>query len=117
LGRTLQEWMGDRPGEVQLVWGMQGDKDHAGFLRALTEGLGPRQIAGVHCYAVPGKRGAPAGALAQVAGKIGLAHTSTVDVEAALHQAQGAVGPRDVIVVAGSLYTLEAARAVVGNGP
>jgi dihydrofolate synthase/folylpolyglutamate synthase len=114
-GRTLRDWLAGKPANVHLVWGMQGDKDHGSFLSALAGALAPVGIGGVHCYPVPGRRGAPVDALARVAGAQGFPTTSTVDIESALHQARGAVGPDGVILVAGSLYTLEAARAAVLN--
>jgi dihydrofolate synthase/folylpolyglutamate synthase len=113
LARTLRTWCDARGARhLRLVWGMQGDKDHGAFLSALLEELAPVMLTSVHCYRVPGSRGAPAEALATAADRLGAARTIDPDVRGALKAARGA-GPSDVIVVAGSLYTLEDARAAV----
>jgi folylpolyglutamate synthase/dihydropteroate synthase len=110
FGKTLRDWWGTRgQGRLRLVWGMQGDKDHGAFLRALIDALSPMDLASVHCYRVPGSRGAPAEALVAAADRLGMERTMDTDVRGALETARGA-GPSDVIVVAGSLYTLEDAR-------
>src|SRR5690606_16389572 len=93
------------------------EKDHGAFLTSLLAALEPRSLAQVHCYKVFGRRGAEGVTLAQIAEAHGMSFTVADDVQGAVTTAQAAAQRDDIILVAGSIYTLEDARAATLNAP
>ncbi len=111
LLQSLREWQDTIPlpcrPPYEVLWGMQRDKDHAAFLKGLSEGA-PREFFGeIHAYPITGSRGADAESLAataRAAGWTARPHTSS----AAALDAALATG-RSVIAM-GTLYTIAALR-------
>lgn len=95
---------------VELVFGVLSDKDHAGMLRALAPG-----IRRVHLVAPASERARPAAevlAAARAAGLEGHAHATA---EEALACAGRAASDGGLVCVAGSLYLVGEARALLGG--
>lgn len=93
-----------------LVLGVSADKDIEGIVAALapvvdriyaTEARQPRALARARIYEAARARG--------------LRAQSIPKVEAAIRHAQRQRGPRDLVVVAGSLYVVAEARAALGR--
>jgi dihydrofolate synthase/folylpolyglutamate synthase len=110
----------DPPAPLTLVWAAMADKDLDGVLRAVT---GSPALAGARivCTAPDLPRALPAAALAdRWRAVLSSAQVETApSPEAALEQALRGTGPhaRGPVVVAGSLYLVGAARAVLVDDP
>ncbi len=119
LGRTAAQWLADRGEErIILLWAMQKDKDHAGFLRALRKGLGEgvRIDKAVTCPVV-GVRGATPEELAARAREAGLEAEAAPDAAEAVRLAEVMGAP---VLAAGTLYTpadLRNAALAAGEEP
>jgi dihydrofolate synthase/folylpolyglutamate synthase len=96
---------------VELIFGVLGDKDHLGMLRALVPGA--RRL---HLVAPATPRARPASDVADQAHALG----ATVDVHAgvgeALACARRAAQDGALVVVAGSLYLVGEARGLLRHG-
>jgi dihydrofolate synthase / folylpolyglutamate synthase len=90
-------------GPMEILWGMQRDKDHRAFLSALLRHAPPGLFGSLHSYRVTGVRGAEAELLAQVARESGMTAQAHPSPEAALHAA--AQTGRNTLAV-GTLYTI-----------
>jgi dihydrofolate synthase/folylpolyglutamate synthase len=118
LRPLLRGGAGPRPGPATLVLAIMGDKDVAGVLGALAAAP---SLDGVRVIAtqVEGPRAMPAAALAaqwaavagERSGPIGVIPEPAAAVAEAVARAEGPV------VVAGSLYLVGAARALVVDDP
>jgi dihydrofolate synthase/folylpolyglutamate synthase len=109
VGRTLRD---DLPaGSLTVLWGMQRDKDAAGFAAALAESL-RSAIAELRCYPVGGPRGADAESLVVAAQSAGLPARPCSSAEDAL---AGASTP--TILCVGTLYTLDRFRTLWSTLP
>jgi dihydrofolate synthase/folylpolyglutamate synthase len=109
---------GARPAPVTLVLAIMGDKDVAGVLGALAAAPsldGARVIA----TQVEGPRALPAAALAAHWAAVAGARSGPVAVipEPAAAVAEAVAGAEGPVVVAGSLYLVGAARAIVVDDP
>lgn len=112
VAETLVEWRRggvlSTAGPMEILWGMQRDKQHHAFLEALTRSA-PQDLFGViHTYRVTGVRGAEAETLAAVAAELGLPVQIHATPQAAL--AAAASTGRNLLAV-GTLYTLAELRA------
>jgi dihydrofolate synthase/folylpolyglutamate synthase len=109
--RTVSSWQDGailpRGGPIEVLWGMQRDKDHRAFLEALVQNTSPGLLGAIHTYRVTGVRGAEAELLAQVARESGLEAQAHASPEAALDAA--AKSGRNVLAI-GTLYTLAGLR-------
>jgi dihydrofolate synthase/folylpolyglutamate synthase len=87
--------------KVALVFGAMADKDHAGMLARLAS------CAATRVYVAPeGRRAAEPSALAhELSGDV------ADSLESAMAMARGAAGPDGLVVVAGSIFLVGAARA------
>ncbi|MBO0731368.1 MAG: bifunctional folylpolyglutamate synthase/dihydrofolate synthase [Acidimicrobiaceae bacterium] len=92
-----------------LVVGMLGGKDPADMLQGLEAG---RAKLVVTC-APPSPRALPARDVADAAARLGATAVAADSVATALERAMAAAGPDDLILVAGSLYVVGAARAAL----
>lgn len=105
--RALGHALADEPfasaAPFTLLWGMQSDKDHAGFVARLLEAAPRGTIARVVCYRVPGARGAEAEALATAARAAGAETITATDPENAW---RAATSFGDAVLACGTLYTL-----------
>lgn len=112
LGREVKHLLAQRRQDrYTLLLGMQGEKDHRGFLSHLLEGSAPSLPSAVMTYRVPGSRGAPPETLVEAANALGIPATACEDPGEALSQALATGSP---IVAAGSLYTLSRLRSLLG---
>ncbi len=115
VARTISGWetLATPParGPWRLLWGMQSDKDHSGFLRAFVANLGDAHLASIHCYPVEGSRGASAELLATIAAESGFQTTAHESPAAAFRAASG---PGSSIAI-GTLYTLSSFRVLWGQ--
>jgi dihydrofolate synthase/folylpolyglutamate synthase len=93
---------------VELVFGVLEDKDHAGMLRALAGAT--RRL---HLVAPASARARPPAELAGLARTLGLEADLHDGVGAALACARAAAGEGTPVVVAGSLYLVGEARALL----
>jgi dihydrofolate synthase/folylpolyglutamate synthase len=107
---AIDEEFGADRGRI-LVVGMLGGKDAAEMLRAL-EVVRAKLV--VTC-APPSPRAQAAEALAETAAGLGATAVAEDSVAAALDRALGAAAPDDLLLVAGSLYVVGAARAVLSG--
>jgi folylpolyglutamate synthase/dihydropteroate synthase len=109
--RGVASWQGTPvlpiAGPLEIVWGMQRDKDHRAFLNALVQDAPIGLFGALHTYRVTGVRGAEAELLTQVARVMGLSAHAHVSPQAAL--AAAARTGRNVLAV-GTLYTIAALR-------
>ncbi|MDQ3974542.1 MAG: dihydrofolate synthase, partial [Actinomycetota bacterium] len=95
-----------------LVLGVLGDKDVEGIvaeLLAVSDHVVVTQP--------PSSRAAPVDRLAKALRAAGRSAEAADDVATALELAGGLAGPNDAVVVAGSLYTVGAARDALGLEP
>lgn len=107
LGRSLHHLREIAPPPWTLIWGMQADKDHAGFLGELLSHGPAGGIVTVVCYEVPGGRGAPAGALVEAARARALsAHEAASPQDAAAAAFEDAQSRGGSLLACGTLYTL-----------
>jgi dihydrofolate synthase/folylpolyglutamate synthase len=97
LARTIRDAVPHR--RAVFVVGMAADKDVAGSLRAL-HGVASLVVATTSGH----PRAVPPADLARLARSIGLRATAADDIESAVRLASRRSGPRDVVVVTGSLY-------------
>jgi dihydrofolate synthase/folylpolyglutamate synthase len=95
-------------GPMEVLWGMQRDKNHRAFLESLVRYAAPELLGSIHTYRVTGVRGAEAELLCQTARELGLTAHAHPSPQAALDAA--ARSGRNVFAV-GTLYTLAALRA------
>ena len=96
---------------VELVFGVLSDKDHAGMLSALAGA-----VRRVHVVAPATPRARPAGEVRALAASLGVdadAHASTAD---AIACAQREAADGALVCVAGSLYLVGEARALLTGG-
>jgi dihydrofolate synthase/folylpolyglutamate synthase len=109
---------GARPAPATLVLAIMGDKDVAGVLGALAAAP---SLAGARVVAtqVAGPRALPAAALAARWAAVAGARSGPIGVipEAAAAIADAVAGAEGPVVVAGSLYLVGAARALVIDDP
>jgi dihydrofolate synthase / folylpolyglutamate synthase len=98
-------------GRTLAVFAMLQDKDVAGVVSALKG-----RVAHWFVAALPGPRGAPAGALCDALGAAGVAHaTDCGDVPAAFAQACDMATENDRILVFGSFHTVAAVMQVLNS--
>jgi dihydrofolate synthase / folylpolyglutamate synthase len=109
LAAALPELAPGRP--VDLVFGVLADKDHAGMLAALLPAV--RRF---HLVAPASPRARPAGDLRLLAATLGADADVHPDLASALACARTAAGDRGAVAVAGSLYLVGEARALLGAG-
>jgi folylpolyglutamate synthase/dihydropteroate synthase len=95
-------------GPVEVLWGMQRDKDHRAFLETLARSAPPGLFGGIHTYRVTGVRGAEAELLAHIARELDWNAQPHESAESALEAA--ARKGRNVLAI-GTLYTLASLRA------
>jgi folylpolyglutamate synthase/dihydropteroate synthase len=111
VARTVGDWQAasilPERGPIEILWGMQRDKQHREFLAALTSSESHPFFGAIHAYRVTGVRGAEAESLAAVAREMGLSAHSYNSPQAALRAA--AQTGRNVLAV-GTLYTLAELR-------
>lgn len=111
LGVSLGQITPAAPAPWVLVWGMQADKDHGAFLRALLASAPPGTITGAVCYRVPGSRGAEAEALVHTARAASIEACEASSPDVALLGAIGlARAQGGSVLAAGTLYTLASLR-------
>jgi dihydrofolate synthase/folylpolyglutamate synthase len=106
LAAALRALHPGRP--VELVFGVLSDKDHAGMLAALA-GVARR----LHVVAPATPRARPAAEVCALARERGLAAEPHGSVAEALACARAAAGDGAVVCVAGSLYLVGEARALL----
>jgi dihydrofolate synthase/folylpolyglutamate synthase len=109
LATALAELHPGRPAE--LVFGALGDKDHRGMLAALAGAV--RQL---HLVAPATTRARPTAELQAAAAALGIAADVHGDVGAALACARDRAGDGAPVVLAGSLYLVGEARALLRRG-
>jgi folylpolyglutamate synthase/dihydropteroate synthase len=111
VSQTILDWQAasvlPNRGPIEVLWGMQRDKQHREFLASLLRPETRWLFGGIHTYRVTGVRGAEAEALAHVAREMGLPAHSYDSPQAALHAA--AQAGRHALAV-GTLYTLAELR-------
>jgi dihydrofolate synthase/folylpolyglutamate synthase len=108
LAAALRELYPGAP--VELVFGVLADKDHRSMLAALAP-----VVRAFHLVAPDSPRArAPASYAADVAA-LGAPARVHADVPSALAAARSAAGDAGVVCVAGSLYLVGAARAVLAR--
>jgi dihydrofolate synthase/folylpolyglutamate synthase len=110
LAAALPELHPGRP--VELVFGVLADKDHAAMLAALAPA-----VRGFHLVAPDSPRARPPESYAAQAGALGRAVHAHASVGDALACARAAAGGGGLACVAGSLYLVGAARALLGAEP
>jgi dihydrofolate synthase/folylpolyglutamate synthase len=108
LGRSLTEEF-SVPGPRVAVVGMLSGRDPSAMLRPLVE-AGVTTV--VACTA-PSERAIPADVVAQAAKSCGMESFVAADVAAALARAVEMASPDGMVVVAGSLYVVGAARPLM----
>jgi dihydrofolate synthase/folylpolyglutamate synthase len=106
LAAALADLHPGRP--VELVFGALGDKDHLAMLSALAGAV--RRL---HLVEPVTSRARPVGELAAAAAGLGLAARSYLGLADALAGARAGAGARGLVVVAGSLYLVGQARALL----
>jgi dihydrofolate synthase/folylpolyglutamate synthase len=94
---------------VELVFGVLADKDHAGMLRALAPAA--RRL---HIVAPATPRARGAGEVAGLARSLGAQADEHPDLASALACARAAAADGALVCVAGSLYLVGEARALLG---
>ncbi len=100
ISRHFADIEARRPAPLALVCGMLETKDAEGFLRCFA-GL----ARGVHAVDIPdATAGLPAAALADAAGRAGLAATAEPDIAQAVTMAARRVGQGGRVLICGSLY-------------
>jgi dihydrofolate synthase / folylpolyglutamate synthase len=99
-------------GDRILVVGMNRDRDAVELLEALEAGRARRVVA----TAAPWVRAMPAEEVAAAASSLGIDAVAVPDVDRAVAAAVGEAGPGDVVLVAGSLYVVGAARTALARG-
>lgn len=99
---------------VALLFGMQADKNHIGFLNAFRDAMGPGAVAEVVCYQVPGPRGADPDMLRYAAEAAGLRSVTFATPEEAFAHA---TGNHRRVVSAGTLYTIAPFRDLLKGLP
>lgn len=109
LATALAELHPGRP--VELVFGALADKDHRGMLAALAGAV--RRL---HLVAPASPRARAAADLQVAAASLGLAADLHADVAEALACARGCAGDGAPVAVAGSLYLVGEARALLLRG-
>jgi dihydrofolate synthase/folylpolyglutamate synthase len=97
---------------VELVFGVLADKDHAAMLAALAPA-----VRGFHLVAPDSPRARPPESYAAQAGALGREVHAHASVGDALACARAAAGGGGLACVAGSLYLVGAARALLGAEP
>jgi dihydrofolate synthase/folylpolyglutamate synthase len=105
-GGALRELLAAAPGGERrfvLLFGMQEDKDHAGFLRELAAACAPLVPEAIVCYRVPGPRGAAPDKLVESAQSAGFQAIAAPALDEALSMATDIGLP---VLAAGTLYTL-----------
>lgn len=103
LGASLQEIFTIAPPPYVVLWGMQRDKNHKGFLNGLLEGVGRENISRVICYTLAGERGAPATMLFTAARECLLKSMAQETLEEAFSSALTFARPGSVLAC-GSVY-------------
>jgi dihydrofolate synthase / folylpolyglutamate synthase len=93
-------------GERILVVGMNRDRDAVELLEALEAGRARRVVA----TAAPWVRAMPAEQVAAAAASLGVEAVAVPDIHQAVASAVADAGPGDVVLVAGSLHVVGAAR-------
>jgi dihydrofolate synthase/folylpolyglutamate synthase len=111
LGRALAEGFAVEGDSVAVV-GMLSGRDPSAMLAALA----PAGVGTVIACQPVSPRALPAGDVAEAARAFGLVAHVEPDVVGALHLARGLVDAGGLVVVAGSLYVVGAARADVLSG-
>ncbi|MCC5878079.1 MAG: hypothetical protein JJU11_17815 [Candidatus Sumerlaeia bacterium] len=110
LGAAAGKICASRVGEgVTLLLGMQGDKDHAGFVSALIDQLGREKVRRLVLYTIPGPRGGSAGRMAAEVEGLGLPVTIVEEPAAALLESLQEPG---MVVSTGTLYTIGEFRRI-----
>jgi dihydrofolate synthase / folylpolyglutamate synthase len=107
LASALRSMHPGRP--VELVLGVLADKDHAGMLAALVPAS--RRL---HVVTPASPRARPAAELARAARALGAETDVHATVPEAMACARAAAGESGLVCVAGSLYLVGEARAVLG---
>ncbi|MCI3950440.1 MAG: folylpolyglutamate synthase/dihydrofolate synthase [Acidimicrobiales bacterium] len=93
-------------GERILVVGMNRDRDAVELLEALEAGRALRVVA----TAAPWVRAMPPEQVAAAAASLGVEAVAVPDIDQAVASAVADAGPGDVVLVAGSLHVVGAAR-------
>jgi dihydrofolate synthase/folylpolyglutamate synthase len=99
-------------GDRILVVGMNRDRDAVELLEALDAPLARRVVA----TAAPWLRAMPADEVAAAAASLGVDAVAVPDIGEAVGTAIAAAGPGDLVLVAGSLYVVGAARTALAAG-
>jgi dihydrofolate synthase/folylpolyglutamate synthase len=99
-------------GERILVVGMNRDRDAVELLEALEAGRALRVVA----TAAPWVRAMPAEQVAAAAASLGVEAVAVPDIDQAVASAVADAGPGDVVLVAGSLHVVGAARKALVRG-
>lgn len=110
LGTAMKDFVANEdPASMTLLLGMQGDKDHRGFVRALLEGLGGGNPPRIIVYTIAGPRGGSAGRVAGALEGLGVPLVVIEEPEAALEAALAEPG---LVVSTGTLYTIGRFREI-----
>ncbi len=114
LGREVSRLVGEREDpRFVFLFGMQRDKDAAGFLENLLSACEPARLHRVITCPIPGPRGAGAEGLARSIRQAGYPAKAAADPESAVGRA---LETGHAIVAAGTLYTLGTLRAAWKKG-
>jgi dihydrofolate synthase/folylpolyglutamate synthase len=109
LSAALRALHPGRP--VELVFGVLSDKDHAGMLSALAGAV--RRI---HVVAPATPRARPAGEVRALATSLGVDADAHLSIADAIGCARRAAADGALVCVAGSLYLVGEARALLSGG-
>jgi dihydrofolate synthase/folylpolyglutamate synthase len=95
---------------VELVFGVLADKDHVGILEALAP-----VVRGLHLVAPPASRARPPGEYRALAARMGPRVDEHAGLAQALDCARRAAAGGGLVAVAGSLYLVGEARALLAG--
>ncbi|MCC6545784.1 hypothetical protein IT570_01350 [Candidatus Sumerlaeota bacterium] len=99
--------------KVVLLWGMQKEKNHTGFLTNFENALGNTSLEKVFCYPLPPPRGADAATLSLAAQEL---HMDAEEFDTAESAFQAAMKSGAAVVAAGTLYSIAEIKGLWEGG-